>query len=113
MGKLEKIEKLITKGKSDKIIALTNDKKPEVHLAAIAALGKIGDDNALNTLVVLLRDTAADKRVAAVKALGKIASSDTRNSAAKTHLQYLKNSEKDAQVIQALEETLTLISQAG
>ena len=112
MGKIEKIEKLVTKGKSEKVVALVRDKDAAVREAAIGALGKIGDENAMNNLVVLIRDSNPGNRAAAVRALGLLAVRDTRNTAAKSHLQYLKTNEKDPLVIQALEETMTKISNA-
>jgi HEAT repeat protein len=112
MGKIDKIDKLVAKRKSDKIVAMIHDKDAEVREAAIGALGKIGDENSMNTLVTLLRDPIAGNRAATVKALGLLAVRDTRNTAAKSHLQYLKTSEKDPLVIQALEETMTKISKA-
>lgn len=111
MSKTDKINKLAEKGKSDKLVPLVDNKKPEIHLTAIAALGEIGDDTALNTLVALLRDPNPDKRAEAVKALAKVTLRDPRNSAAKTHLQHLKNNEKDEKVKEALDEAFNLISQ--
>ena len=112
MSKIDKIPKLVDKRKSDKLVAMLRDKSAAVRVAAIDGLGKIGDETAMNTLVVLLRDPSVELRAAAVKALGLLAVRDTRNTAAKSHLQYLKTSEKDETVVQALEETMTKISQA-
>ena len=69
-------------------------------------------ENAMNNLVVLIRDSNPGNRAAAVRALGLLAVRDTRNTAAKSHLQYLKTNEKDPLVIQAREETMTKISNA-
>lgn len=38
MGKLEKIEKLASKGKADKLLGFVGDKDKEVRLAAIASV---------------------------------------------------------------------------
>jgi HEAT repeat protein len=112
MSKLEKISKLVQKGKSEKLAALAGNKDPEVRQAAIHALGEIGDERSLNTLVVLIRSDDANDRAEAVRALGELAIRDSRNTAAKTHLQYLKTNEKEPAVIKALEETMNKISDA-
>ena len=110
MAKQKRIAKFVAKGKTDKVISLLKNKDIAVKQAAIAALGEIGDDNCLNTLVVLLRDPDAAIRQSAVRALGTFSTSDTRSSTAKTHLHHLKTNEKAPDVIQALEETFALIS---
>lgn len=113
MSKLDKIQKLVQKGKSDKLVALTGNKDPEVRQAAIRALGEIGDEQSLNTLVVLIRSDNPDDRAEAVRSLGELAIKDSRNTAAKTHLQHLKTNEKEPVVIKALEETMNKISDSA
>ena len=110
MSKTDKIEKLVKRAKSEKIIAFMNDKDPEVRKAAIAALGKLSDDKAVNTLIDLLRSSDPDTRIDAVKALGDMALRERKEPQSKTHLQYLRNTEKDERVLAAISDTLTIIS---
>lgn len=56
MGKLEKIEKCVQKGKEDELVKLVHDRDKNVRLAAIAGLGRAGKDNACNVLITLLLD---------------------------------------------------------
>ncbi len=110
MRQEKRIAKFVAKGKSEKVVSLLKNKDAAVRKAAIEALGKIGDDNSLNTLVVLLRDPDAATRIGAVQALGQFSRGDTRGSTARTHLQHLKTNEDDPQVTQAIEEAFAALS---
>ncbi len=67
----EKIDKLASKNKVDKIIKLAGDKDKEVALDAIAALGHTTGEDGKNFLVVELGHADADYRTAAATALGE------------------------------------------
>ena len=45
MGKLEKIEKCVQKGKEDELVKLVHDRDKNVRLAAIAGLGRAGKED--------------------------------------------------------------------
>ncbi len=68
-NKLDTIEKLAQKGKADKLKNMVNDKKPEVRLAAIDALGRCSDEVAFNTLTTLINTPDAETRIHVVRAL--------------------------------------------
>jgi HEAT repeat protein len=110
MSKTDRIARLCKRAKSEKIVALLNDKDPETRQAAIQALGTLCDDKASNALIALLRSPDTETRIGAVKALGVMAAKERKEPQSKTHLQYLKSTEKDEQVIQAINETLAVIS---
>ena len=73
MGKLEKIEKCVQKGKEDELVKLVHDRDKNVRLAAIAGLGRAGKDNACNVLITLLLDDDPEIRSASASALGDLA----------------------------------------
>ena len=68
MGKLEKIEKCVQKGKEDELVKLVHDRDKNVRLAAIAGLGRAGKDNACNVLITLLLDDDPEIRSASASA---------------------------------------------
>lgn len=72
MGKLEKIEKCVQKGKEDELVKLVHDRDKNVRLAAIAGLGRAGKDNACNVLITLLLDDDPEIRSASASALGDL-----------------------------------------
>lgn len=97
MGKLEKIERCIQKGKEDELVKLVHDHDKAIRLAAIDGLGKAGKDNACNVLITLLLDEDAEIRAASAAALGVLG--DPR---AHTLLLHHLSVEKDAQVAAAI-----------
>ena len=102
MGKIEKIEKLAGKGKSDKVLKFIQDKNKEVRLAAIAGVsGMIEDENVRNTIVGLTGDADPDIRKAAITTLGT-----GSGSYVETRLRYCLTHEKDEKVLQAVKEAL-------
>lgn len=106
MSKLDKIQKLIEKGKEAPLIKLASDKDKEIRLAAIAAMGKVGKDESFNAMVPeMLIEDDPDIRAAAALALGEM-----KNAHASAHLRYYLEREKDEKVVAALK---TAISNLG
>lgn len=104
-SKLDKVAKLIEKGSEDKLAALVSDKDEAVRLAAIDGLGSCHGDVAFNALVPLLGSAVAAVRAHAARALGKMGLPKAR-----THLLHLRDAENDADVLEAIDEALKLIS---
>ncbi|MCD8397339.1 MAG: HEAT repeat domain-containing protein [Lachnospiraceae bacterium] len=106
MGKVDKVNKLVEKKKTDKLTALTKDKDKEVRLAAIEGLGKVPEnEDSLNTLIKCMEnDSDADIRKAAAVTLG-----DSEGDYVETHLRYCLSHEKDESVLAAIRESLTKI----
>lgn len=100
-NKMDKIAKLAEKGDAAKIAALVGDKKMDVCLAAIDALGKCKGDDPFNALVPLLHSQNADVRAHAASALGALG--DPRGRA---HLDHQRKNEKDPAVLKAVEGAL-------
>ena len=90
---LEKIQKLLSKGKTEKIEKYLNDKNIEVVKAAIAALGESKDEASTNLLSKLIDHQDPEIRKAAVVAFGK-----GKSEYAKAFIQHLFATEKDEQV---------------
>lgn len=97
-SKLEKIEKAAAKGKVAELIKFTNDKDSSVALGAIAALGKVKEDDSFNALVTLLSSTDAAYRKAAATSIG-----DIGNGHGKAFLLHAAQIEKDPEVKKAME----------
>ena len=89
-NKLNKIDSYLKKGKSAKIVPLLMDKKQEVRLQAIKAMGSIGDDTSVNNLILLLTDSDPVVRKQAAASMG-----DIGKDVCKTHLQSRVKTEKD------------------
>ncbi len=104
--KLKKIESYAKKGKSAKVVGLLNDKKQDVRLAAIKALGGIGDDASVNNLIVLMADPDPVIRKQVAASMG-----DVGKDVCKTHLQSRVNIEKDEAVLDAVHDSIMRISQ--
>jgi HEAT repeat protein len=103
--KLKKIESYAKKGRSAKLIGLLNDKKQDVRLAAIKALGGIGDDTSVNNLIVLMADPDPVIRKQVAVSMG-----DTGKDVCKTHLQSRVSVEKDEAVLEAVHDSIMRIS---
>ena len=102
MDKLGKIEKLVKKGKADKLAAMTHGTDKEIRIAAISGLEKlIENEAALNCLVGLMEDADADVRKAAVSALGAAS-----GSYVETRLRYCLGHENDGAVLEAAAASL-------
>lgn len=104
-NKASKIDKLIDKRSSAKLVSLVKDKNPDIRIKAIKALGKIGDDISINNLTILLHDQDKVSRKAAIESMG-----ETGNAVAKTHLQYYIEKEDDQELIKAARSSIAKIS---
>ena len=108
MGKLEKIEKCVQKGKEDELVKLVHDRDKNVRLAAIAGLGRAGKDNACNVLITLLLDDDPEIRSASASALG-----DLGDPRAHTLLMHLLGVEKDGRVAAAIKDAVGKLHGGG
>ena len=100
-NKMDKIAKLAEKGDAVKLAALVGDKKMDVCLAAIDALGTCAGEESYNALVPLVHAADADVRVHAIGALAA-----SGNARARVHIEHQAKDEKDARVKQAIEKAL-------
>lgn len=101
MGKLEKIEKYVQKGKEEALIKLVHDRDKAVRIAAISGLGKAGKNDACNVLITLMLDDDPEIRAASATALGVLG-----NPRAHTLLMHHLGTEKDAHVIVAIKSAV-------
>lgn len=108
MSKINKIEKLVQKGKEGELLKYLRDKDKAVRLAAIDGMGKIGADDSFNALIIVLSENDEDIRLAAVKALGEL-----KNKHADTHLRHLLETESNDKVIEEIKKTLDILSKEG
>ena len=104
MGKLEKIEKCVQKGKEGELVKLVHDRDKNVRLAAIAGLGRAGKDNACNVLITLLLDDDPEIR----SALG-----DLGDPRAHTLLMHHLGVEKDERVAAAIKDAVGKLHGGG
>ena len=103
-NKLEKIEKLASKGDAAKIAEYVNDKHDDVRMAAIDALGKCQSDDAFNALVPLVHGGDVEQRKHAALALGNM-----NVPRARAFLEHQSTLESDADVKKAIETALSEI----
>ena len=103
--KVKKIDTYVKKGKSAKIIPLLMDRKKEVRLTAIKALGSIGNDHCVNNLLLLLGDPDPEIRRQTAASLG-----DIGKDVCKTHLQSRVKVEEDESVLAAMHDSIMRIS---
>ncbi len=103
--KAKKIESYVKKRKSAKIIPLLMDKKQDIRLEAIKALGEIGDDHAVNNLIIMLQDSDPEIRRQTAVSMG-----DIGKDVCKTHLQNRVKVEKDEKVLEAVHDSIMRIS---
>lgn len=92
-SKLDTIEKLAKKGNADKLKTMVNDKKPEVRLAAIDALGQCQGEVAFNVLTTLINTPDAETRIHVVRALAA-----TKQSKVRAFLEHRLELESDPKV---------------
>ena len=98
---LKKIEKLERKHNAEKIGPMVYDRKEEVRMAAIAALGRIGGEHAVNALVPLLHHDDKKLRIAGAEAMGVMKDPRTR-----MHLAHQSQLEKDPDVLAAIQKAM-------
>lgn len=109
MGKIEKIQRFVEKGKVDKLAAITQENDKEIRMAAVDGLGKlIENEMALYALAGMMDDPDADIRRAVVLALG-----NGNGSYVETQLQYCLDHEKNGQVLEAAREALKKVKGNG
>ena len=104
--KTKKIDGYVSKGKSVKIVPLLMDRKKDVRLKAIKALGSIGDDTSVNNLILLLSDPDPEIRKQTATSMG-----DIGKDVCKTHLQSRVKIEKDEDVLASVHDSIMRISQ--
>ena len=104
-NKANKIDKMVSKRNSAKLVSLLKDKNPDIRIKAISALGEIADDTSINNLTILLHDQDKVTRKAAIDSLG-----GTGNAVAKTHLQYYIEKEDDPDLVKAARSAIAKIS---
>lgn len=86
----QKIEKLLEKKKSDKIVKFLGEKDPKVVSEALKALGEIGDETSINSVSSYIDSENTEIRQAAIEATGAIGTEYS-----KTFLQQRLMKEKD------------------
>jgi len=103
-NKIEHVEKAIQKKQASKLISLCEDKEQEVRMAAIAGLGSVGGDEAMNYLVFHLQNPNPQIRIAIAKALGVLGDKHT-----KAFVSAQMSKEQDPDVREALSKALEII----
>lgn len=93
VGAIKKIEKYEAKRKTDKIAKFLTSGDEEITCAAIAALGRIGDEISINSVTALIDSPDLAIRKAAIRAVGAIGTEYS-----KTLLQHRLTTEQDADV---------------
>lgn len=103
-NKMNKIAKYSGKGDADKLVGFLNDRKEDVRLAAIDALGKCSGDTPFNAVVPLIHNPDATVRIHAAGALCSL-----KQPRARTYLEHQRALEKDAGVMKAIDDALAHI----
>lgn len=103
---LGKIQKLMEKGKSDKIIKYLSSSDDTVVVAALEALSQIKDEDSVNSIAHMIDHSDAKIRIAAAKALGSIGT-----EYAKTYLLHRLNTEQDETVKESIKEALHTLAE--
>ena len=108
MGKLEKIEKCVQKGKEDELVKLVHDRDKNVRLAAIAGLGRAGLLSSNKQGRHQLLDDDPEIRSASASALG-----DLGDPRAHTLLMHHLGVEKDERVAAAIKDAVGKLHGGG
>lgn len=105
MGKLDKVQKLAAKGKTDKLIPFIHDPDRQVGLTAIQSLGRfVSQIDVMGALSEVLDEGDREYRLAAVTAL-----SGAEGSYAESILMHRLEQESDAAVKNAMRDALSSI----
>ena len=100
-SKMSKVEKAIEKNNLKALLDLADAKDPEVRMAAIVGMGKVGGDDASNYLITQLRNPEAPVRIAVAQALGLLADMHT-----KAHVAAQLAKETDPEVRDAMSKAM-------
>jgi HEAT repeat protein len=100
--KATQIEKCCQKRNSAKLVGLVKDSKPEIRILAIKALAKIGDENAVNTLLENLNNPDPATRLEVIRASGTM-----NNQTIKSHLQHLIQTETNEDIKKVIREAIS------
>lgn len=98
------IERYAKKKNSAKLVPLLRDKKPEIRIQAIKAMGTIGDETCVNEMIALLSEPDKAVRLEVIKSMGTMG-----NQVIKSHLQHLIQSETDETLKQAIRQSISQI----
>lgn len=77
-NKMNQVEKAITKNNASTLIGLCDNKDQEVCLAAIAGLGTVGGEDAINFLLANLQSSDPKVRIAISQSLGALGDIHTK-----------------------------------
>lgn len=102
---IEKIKKLESKKKTNKVIKFLDSKDVEVVEAAMKALGTIKDEDSVNTVAHMIDSSDPAIRIAAAGCLGEIGT-----EYCKTYLQHRAHNESDENVKAAITGALHCIA---
>ncbi|MBB5265972.1 HEAT repeat protein [Catenibacillus scindens] len=108
MSKLDKVQKVVHKGKVHELVKLTQDKEEEIRMAAVSGLGEVGGDDGFNALIALLESEDEEIKIAAVKALAIV-----NNDHAETHLRYLMEHDSNPKIQEAIRKSLSILSKSS
>lgn len=98
---VEKIMRLGTKKKGAKIVPYLKSRDKQVRMAAIAALGQAGGEEAFDSLTYILSSAADQERIAAVHALGALG-----NSKAISYLMHQLKKENNPEFDEACKQSI-------
>ncbi len=96
-----KLEKMVSKNNAVGIIKLIKGKDMAQIKQAIAALGKVKNDDSYNELISLLRSPTAEIRAAAASALGEMAYPKAR-----AHIVHVAETESDPAAIEEMKKAI-------
>lgn len=102
--KIEKINALAGKKKTDQVIKFATGKDVALRAAAAKALGTITADESYNQLVLMTRDPEIAVRKAAVLGLGEIG-----RKAGADHVRHVMINETDADLIKTCQTAISKI----
>ena len=105
---LKKISAWEKKKKESKLLKALSDPNIEIQVTAIKALGKVGGEKSMNTLITLLRNSDPVIRSSAVEALGTMA-----NPRSEEFVKQISLNDSDENVRQKAVEALNKIKKVA